>query len=82
MPVDLVRIALTAEGQLALGTGLPGRGAWLCRGIGTLFAPNCLETAIRRQAFARAFRAPVSAEAAEALRAEGTKRAKIEDGRA
>jgi len=78
-PHELVRIGLRADGQPAIGA-LPGRGAWLCRGTGTVIAASCLETAIRRQAFKRALRAPVSPAGVEALRAEGTKRARIDQG--
>src|SRR5205814_9636929 len=78
-PDELVRIGLRADGRPAIGS-LPGRGAWLCRGTDTVIAASCLEAAIRRQAFVRAFRTPVPPAGVEALRAEGTKRARIEGG--
>ena len=90
-PRELVRLVRTPDGRLEIGTTLPGRGAWLCRSDGTtadgdqaggaVIALECLEAAARRQAFNRAFRAPVDGAAMEALRAEGAKRARIEEGR-
>ena len=41
----------------------PGRGAWLCTDN-----PECLRTAIKRGAFARALRRPVEGHQMEALR--------------
>ena len=80
-PAELIRIVRSGDGTLTTGRGRPGRGAWLCRGVDTQIDPTCLEAAIRRQALSRALRAPVGAQAMEALRAEGTKRARIEEGR-
>jgi predicted RNA-binding protein YlxR (DUF448 family) len=59
---ELVRIARTPEGSLALSRTLPGRGAWLCAG-----SLECLQLAARRNAVSRALRAPVSPEAVRAL---------------
>ncbi|MGH9047621.1 MAG: YlxR family protein [Acidimicrobiales bacterium] len=56
----LVRIVIDGE-TLAVGPGV-GRGAWLCAG-----RRDCLEWAAERDAFSRAFRAPVGREAVEAL---------------
>ena len=55
-PDELVRVVRTPDGALRIGRTLPGRGAWLCRAT-----PECLEHAIRRNAFGRALRGPVSA---------------------
>ncbi len=52
---ELVRITRTADGTLAVGRTLPGRGAWLCLG-----SPSCLDLAVRRGGFARSFRSSVS----------------------
>ena len=52
-----------SSGRLEAGRTLPGRGAWLC-------ADNtqCLGTAAKRGAFARALRRPVEGHQIEALR--------------
>jgi len=60
---ELVRIARMADGTLAVGRTLPGRGAWLCQDD-----PSCLDLAVRRGGFARSFRSPVSGAAVAALR--------------
>ncbi len=52
-----------ADGSLAVGRTLPGRGAWLCRD-----APGCLERAERRRALGRALRGPVADRAVGDLR--------------
>jgi len=73
-PDELVRVVRSADGALAVGRSLPGRGAWLCAG-----SDACLELAERRKAFTRAFRAPVGIAAMNALRAALGERARIED---
>ena len=51
---DLIRFALR-DGRLTLaGLAAPGRGAYLCP------AQSCLDAALGRRAFARAFRGPVT----------------------
>jgi len=50
------------DGGLAVGDGLPGRGAWLCR-----TSAGCLGRALRHKAFSRALRAPVDDDAVLAL---------------
>jgi predicted RNA-binding protein YlxR (DUF448 family) len=67
-----VRIVRSDDGSLAVGRTLPGRGAWLCDA-----SPTCLDLALRRKAFGRAFRAPVSDGAPESLRAYLMERARI-----
>jgi len=67
-----VRIVRSDDGSLAVGRTLPGRGAWLCADT-----PSCLDLALRRKAFGRAFRAPISDGAPESLRALLHKRARI-----
>jgi predicted RNA-binding protein YlxR (DUF448 family) len=49
---ELARVARDADGALVVDRECPGRGAWLCRG-----SPACVDRAIRRRAFDRAFRA-------------------------
>ena len=51
----LVRVVLV-DGVVVVdeGAALPGRGAWLHR------EPECLERAVKRRAFARAFRTGVA----------------------
>lgn len=57
-PPDLVRLRLQ-DGRVVVDRDRSGgRGAWLHA------APACLERAIRRGAFARAFRAPAGADGA------------------
>jgi hypothetical protein len=58
-----VRIVRHPDGSLAIGRTAPGRGAWLHAGT-----PDCLDLALRRKAFGRAFRAPISDGAPESLR--------------
>lgn len=60
---ELVRVAVAADGQLVVGRGVPGRGAWLCRG-----RARCFELAAGRRAFGRALRRTVPEAAVEALR--------------
>jgi predicted RNA-binding protein YlxR (DUF448 family) len=60
---DLVRIALGADGVAVADRHAPGRGAWIC-------GPACLETAIARRAFDRAWRTRVAPAAFDALRGE------------
>jgi predicted RNA-binding protein YlxR (DUF448 family) len=61
---ELIRIVSDSGGALRVGTGLPGRGAWLCRAT-----PGCFELAVKRHAFSRALRHEVTPEAIEKLRA-------------
>lgn len=60
---ELVRLVLAPDGQIAidLDRKLPGRGAHICPSI------NCMEEAVRGNAFARAFRQAVSPPEADAL---------------
>ncbi|WP_366525517.1 DUF448 domain-containing protein [Mumia sp.] len=51
---ELVRFVRGSDGSPVEGRTLPGRGAWLCQA--TLDA--CQSLALRRRAFARAFRDP------------------------
>ena len=46
---ELVRCVLDAAGRARVDRHGPGRGAWLC-------GPGCLEQALRRRAFERAWR--------------------------
>ncbi|MDQ3107289.1 MAG: YlxR family protein [Actinomycetota bacterium] len=58
-----MRIVRSDDGSLAVGRTLPGRGAWLCDA-----SDSCLDLALRRKAFGRAFRAPISDGAPDSLR--------------
>ena len=49
------------DGQLVVGRTLPGRGAWVCPTVG------CVELAVRRRAFSRAFRTEIEPQSAERL---------------
>lgn len=57
---ELVRCTLGPAGPVVSRTA-PGRGAWLC-------SSACLDTAIRRRAFDRAWRQPVTPDLLDALR--------------
>jgi predicted RNA-binding protein YlxR (DUF448 family) len=61
----MVRLVRLPDGSLAVGAGLPGRGAWLCRD-----SPGCIDQAVRRGAFQRALRQPVDASQVERVRSE------------
>ncbi|MBV8691132.1 MAG: YlxR family protein [Actinobacteria bacterium] len=73
---ELERVVRTAEGGLALGRHLPGRGAWLCAG-----SVACIDLAVRRDAFSRALRGEVHRDAGVSLRRTVAERARME-GRA
>ncbi|MCP4844958.1 MAG: YlxR family protein [Actinomycetia bacterium] len=63
---DLVRITWSpSEGRLLVGSGHPGRGAWLC--------PNasCGDAAMRGRAFGRALRVDIPSEVIETFLAGG-----------
>ena len=62
-PDQLVRVTRTAGGSLAVGRMHPGRGAWLCRD-----SPVCVEQAVKRKAFDRAFRGRVEGREVERIR--------------
>jgi predicted RNA-binding protein YlxR (DUF448 family) len=53
---------VAGDGSLAVGRTLPGRGAWLCRG-----SLECAAAAVKRNAFRRALRRPVSSEVVQEL---------------
>jgi predicted RNA-binding protein YlxR (DUF448 family) len=61
----MVRVVRRADGTLAVDRRGPGRGAWLCSG-----SLGCLDVAVRRHGFDRAFRAPIGRNAAQHLRDE------------
>ncbi|MHB1549398.1 MAG: YlxR family protein [Acidimicrobiales bacterium] len=58
----MFRVALLPDGTMATGPGVPGRGAWLCRG-----SPRCFTLAVKRRQFDRALRARVDPGAIERL---------------
>lgn len=60
---DLIRVVCDPQGQVLVDRFLkaPGRGAHLC------YAAECLENAVRRRAFGRAFKRAVTPVEAEAL---------------
>ena len=62
-PAGLARVARHADGSLAVGRSVPGRGAWLCAG-----SAACFDAAFRRKAFGRALRCDVPAHELERLR--------------
>ena len=64
--------------SLEPGRGQPGRGAWLCTDGEGGIAVSCLDQAVRRRAFHRAFRAAIAHDAAAGLRAKTGKRARME----
>lgn len=78
-PSQLIRVARRPDGSLAFDRTGSGRGAWLCAVEGSGAAVDaCVECAGRRQAFTRAFRAAVEAEAVASLRAMSGERARME----
>ncbi len=66
-----MRLTRSAEGVVAADGASSGRGAWLCRGGDgdELVVEQCLETALARRAFARAWRRDVDAGDEAAIRA-------------
>ena len=60
---ELVRVVRTDDGDVVVGRTAPGRGAWLCTGN-----IECLDAAVKRKAFARALKGPVSNESLAHLR--------------
>ena len=58
-----MRVIRRSDGTLEVGRALPGRGAWLCP------TETCVDLAVKRKAFERAFRQELAAGAGEALRA-------------
>ncbi|MGZ4756176.1 MAG: YlxR family protein [Acidimicrobiia bacterium] len=63
-PAALDRIARLPDGSLGVGRREPGRGAWICSG-----STRCFDQAVRRKAFERALRRPVTNTEIESLRA-------------
>jgi predicted RNA-binding protein YlxR (DUF448 family) len=64
---ELVRVTLTPDGHAALSRSAAGRGAWLCERDGGL-DHDCLDVALRRRGFERAWRRSVPDTALEELR--------------
>jgi predicted RNA-binding protein YlxR (DUF448 family) len=62
-PAEMARLSLTLDGTLHVGRTAPGRGAWVC-------SPTCFDDAVRRNAFDRALRRPVSKPELQVLRAK------------
>jgi predicted RNA-binding protein YlxR (DUF448 family) len=60
---ELVRCVLPPDGHPVFSRTAAGRGAWLC-----VPPAPCFELAVRRRAFDRAWRRPVSRAALEELR--------------
>jgi len=63
---QLVRCALTADGAPVISRTAPGRGAWLCLGTTTTANP-CLQQAIKRRGFDRAWKRSVDTATTQAL---------------
>jgi predicted RNA-binding protein YlxR (DUF448 family) len=59
---ELVRCVLTPDGHPVVSRTAAGRGAWLCAPSGP-----CFELAVRRRAFDRAWKRPVSSEVLDEL---------------
>jgi len=70
---ELVRIARTDGGQLAVGRAWPGRGAWLC----TASVEACLDMALRRKALGRALRGDLATDATGRLSGYLAERARL-----
>ncbi|MGH9278178.1 MAG: YlxR family protein [Acidimicrobiales bacterium] len=72
-PDELMRVVAGPDGDLVPGRGIPGRGAWLCKG-----SVRCIDAASRRKAFSRALRTEISAPAVAALRSTIADRARMD----
>lgn len=59
---DLVRWALTADGQPVISRTASGRGAWMCAGN-----TPCLRQAIKRRGFERAWKRQIPAATHQAI---------------
>jgi len=68
---ELVRVT-RAAGRIDVGGASNGRGAWLCRGSDGASAVElaCLDAAVRRGAFAKAWRTRIGPDDEQAIRAE------------
>ena len=76
---NLVRVARNHDGRLVVSRVAPGRGAWLCRDPRTEDPKvSCLEAAVRRNAFSRAYRGEVPPDAQAALIASLLERENME----
>ena len=63
LPADqLIRIVRLPGGALSVDRHAPGRGAWLCRD-----SAGCLDEAVRKHGFERAFKASIDAEGLQQL---------------
>jgi hypothetical protein len=58
----MYRCVIAANGSAMVHASAPGRGAWLC-------GPQCLDAAVTRRGFDRAWRAAAPASVGEDLRA-------------
>jgi predicted RNA-binding protein YlxR (DUF448 family) len=61
----MIRVVRLPDGELAAGRDGLGRGAWLCAE-----SAFCLDLAVRRHGFDRAFKAPIGAAAVQRLAAQ------------
>jgi predicted RNA-binding protein YlxR (DUF448 family) len=61
---ELIRVVRTTAGGLIVDRSGPGRGAWLCSG-----SLDCLERAVRRHGFDRAFATAIADAEVEHFRA-------------
>ncbi len=59
-------------GEVAIGGASAGRGAWLCHDTdgACVVAPRCLDDALRRNAFGRAWRTSLGPDDERVLRAD------------
>jgi predicted RNA-binding protein YlxR (DUF448 family) len=58
----MIRVVRLPDGALVVGRTAPGRGAWLCAE-----SSSCLDLAVRRHGFNRAFKTEVAPAAAQDL---------------
>jgi predicted RNA-binding protein YlxR (DUF448 family) len=64
-----VRVTSAGDGLVAVDGASDGRGAWLCRdGDAAAVASACLESALSRRAFARAWRREITGRDQVAIR--------------
>jgi predicted RNA-binding protein YlxR (DUF448 family) len=64
---ELIRVVRTGAGGLTVDRSGPGRGAWLCSG-----SLECLDRAVRRHGFDRAFATAIADAEMERLQADLT----------
>jgi predicted RNA-binding protein YlxR (DUF448 family) len=71
----MVRIVVDAAEMVEMSLMSKGRGAWLCAN-----SPRCIDLALKRRAFERAFKRELDESSLQALRAESARQAEAAEG--